>query len=149
MPTAIPIADVEEARRQILDLKARHLRALELQDWTGLQDLLAPEVSIEVAGLVAGRVETEAAHGVDAVLDRLRRTGDEAALVHAGLLPTVHLLSADEATGVWAMRPVPAARPGDGTDHLLHYAERYRRVAGRWSIASMQLRRLAAASIPR
>lgn len=146
---AIPIADVETARRQILDLKARHLRALELHDWTGLRDLLAPDVSIEVAGLVAGKVETETAHGIDAVLDRLRRSGDEGAAVHAGRLPTVHLLDGDEATGVWAMRPVAALRPGDGTDDLLHYAERYRRVAGRWSIASMQLRRLAAASIPR
>jgi hypothetical protein len=131
---------IEEIKR----LKAKYFYGLDHKDW----DLWRREVWAADSRLIVPEASVEAV-GVDAVIAYTSEATADQVSVHHGHMPIIDIVSADEATGVWAMedrlyrtREHPLE---DGSSFLHgfgHYHERYVRTAAGWRIASTRLTRL-------
>jgi len=129
------LADIEEIKQ----LKARYCRLLDAKDWAAWRELFTDDFVGDTAA-AGGRV----VRGADAFVAFTRRNLASAGRVtaHQVHAPEIEVVSPDSATGVWALEDVVRLGPGVTLRGYGHYHETYRRVDGRWRIASLRLTRL-------
>lgn len=130
----------------IKQLKARYFMYLDLKDWAGLRTVFTDDAIVDVRG--ARKVtqpglpqEAPPIHGADAFVDFARERLASIVSAHYGHMPVIDILSAREATGVWAMEDwlygASGMLHGQG-----HYHETYKHIDGRWLIHTMRITRL-------
>jgi hypothetical protein len=134
------LADIKE----IEFLKSRYCRMIDSKQWEGLPDLFSSEASFEGFG---GGLITSAPQ----FIARIAKLLGGSVTVHHLHHHEIRIVSATEATGVWAMmdynewptpgvlRHVPEATGFCGYGF---YEERYRLIDGSWRIEFMRLARL-------
>ncbi|MDH3706057.1 MAG: nuclear transport factor 2 family protein [Acidimicrobiia bacterium] len=138
------IADIES----IKVLKARYFRLMDTKQWHEWGQPFTVDCHVDTSeemvrngldpalGIVDGR---------DALVAHMHQWVDPARTVHHGHMPEIELVSATEATGVWAMFDLVQI-PGDQPiefEGYGHYHETYEKDAdGRWRIARLRLTRL-------
>ena len=141
--------DVE--RLSIIDaiqqLKARYFRTLDSKDWVGYQNVFTPDLLADMRDANGQRDESQLIRGAANYVAGLAPLLQDVITVHHGHSPEIQVLSASEATGIWAMED--KLWPGDGSPlpfrHLHgygHYHERYLRWEGEWRISEIRLSRL-------
>jgi ketosteroid isomerase-like protein len=134
------------ALEELKQLKSRYFRFLDTKDWAAWRECFTDDF---VARVEWSRTPLPS----DGVAPNLAETGDDfvrqvsellagTITVHHGHMPQLTLTGPDSATGVWAMEDIvehPGVRLARGYGH---YHETYRKVAGRWRIATLHLTRL-------
>lgn len=141
--------DVE--RLSIIDaiqqLKARYFRTLDSKDWVGYQNVFTPDLLADMRDANGQRDESQLIRGAANYVAGLAPLLQDVITVHHGHSPEIQVVSASEATGIWAMED--KLWPGDGSPlpfrHLHgygHYHERYLRWEGEWRISEIRLSRL-------
>jgi hypothetical protein len=131
-----------EAIEAIKNLKAHYFRAMDAKLFDELEPLFAPDLKVigEDGSLYA---ESGAAFAAS-----LRTSLEHSVSVHQGFSPEIVIEDADRARGIWPMQDViewPDRHPRTGWRAILgrgHYHETYRRIGGRWTIATLKLTRL-------
>jgi hypothetical protein len=128
-------------------LKARYFRLMDQKDWAGFADLFTPDAVFDARGALEEKPELtgEPVHGREAIVAYVSSGIEPITSAHYGHMPEIDILSADEATGIWALADV--LRPPEGGPFQLfrgygHYHERYSRADGTWRIASLKISRL-------
>lgn len=137
------------AAEEIKRLKARYTRFVDTARFDDLRALFTDDAEFDLAA--QGRFT-----GADAMVAgmRERRRTQHRRTVHHCHTPEIDVLSADEATGIWAMSDIVEVEPRDGSGERQafvgwgHYHERYRREAGVWRIASLRIERLRIDVLP-
>lgn len=149
---------IEEIKR----LKAAYFRAMDTKAWDEFRTLFTEDVTIDTTEAFtpldhAGQaIEAGLPHtppnpalllrGVDRFIEMQHHHLDGMSTVHHGHMPEIELLSENEASGTWAMEDKLRWPEGKGPMRLMHgyghYRERYRKVDGRWRIASLKLTRI-------
>ena len=126
----------------IKQLKARYFRLMDTKDWSGMRQVFAPDVHIDMEA-EGGGVHDD----VESFFTMLEPNMANVVSVHHGHMPEIQLTSATTATGIWAMEdmlwfgeggPIP---PGHMHGYG-HYHESYVKLEGEWRIKSMSLSRL-------
>ena len=131
-----------EAIEEIRLLKARYFRAMDRKLWDELPALFAHDLK------VIGEDGSIYAEGGDAFAAGLRHSLEHSVSVHQGFSPEIEVHDADHARGIWPMQDAIVwedRHPRTGWKSILgrgHYHETYRRIDGRWRIATLQLIRL-------
>jgi hypothetical protein len=138
------------AIEEIKQLKAAYFHAIDTQDWDAFADLWTDDgvfdLTAEMEWQRGETVEQDAAAAVftggRVIADFCRRVvTPEVRSVHHGYDPVIEVLAPDQARGRWAMTDIL-----DYGDRKMEghgwYFEDYRRVAGRWRFARIDLRRL-------
>jgi hypothetical protein len=147
MTTSAEVSAVDRllAVEEIKRLKARYFRCVDSSDWEGFRSVFADDAEFAPPVPPPGGTTPNTRGplvGGDAFVAYVQSTrqGDNAPLssVHRGTLPEIEVVSADEATGIWAMEDI-ITRPTRRSHGYGRYHERYRRVDGRWVISSMAL----------
>lgn len=143
------MTDIEKmaAIHEIHALKARYFRTMDTKDWAGHEAVFAPGLVADFRDTGHGSDETQLHHGAAAYVPRLAAMLEGVATVHHGHTPEIEILSADEATGIWAMEDRLWVSPGSSLPFRWlhghgHYHERYVRLAQGWRIAATRLTRL-------
>jgi hypothetical protein len=137
-----PIARVE-AVEEIRNLKARYFRLMDTKQWDALVEVFAPDLQVLSP---TGEVWLE---GGPAFAGSLRNSLENAVSQHQGFTAEIEITGPDTAAGVWAMQDVIAwedRHPREGWKSIVgrgHYHETYRRIGGRWRIATLMLTRLS------
>jgi hypothetical protein len=131
-----------DAIEEIRALKAHYFRAMDRKLWDELPPLFAPDLK------VIGEDGSIFMEGGDAFAASLHRSLEHSVSVHQGFSPEIEIEDADYARGIWPMQDViewADRHPRTGWKAILgrgHYHETYRRIGGRWRIATLQLIRL-------
>ena len=127
-------------------LKARYFRCLDTKDWVGFADQFTPDATLDVSGEMRGPDSNDGfVRGRAEIVAFVRGSIDAVTTVHHGHMPEIDIVSATEATGIWAMEDMlrwPAGGPLVSMHGYGHYHETYEKVDGRWRIASTRLTRL-------
>lgn len=139
--TVRDLAAIESIKR----LKALYFYYLDHKDWEGWRShVFVPEVIVTVPNSW-----DEPLVGLDLFIERVSRNTLGATTIHHGHMPSIEILSADTAAGIWAMEDVIHFSPENPMlgkyIHMHgygHYHETYLRTGQGWRIASMELRRL-------
>jgi hypothetical protein len=121
----------------IKQLKARYCRFMDTKDWAGYRTCFADDVTMDSTDS-GGNVIT----GADAFLTFLTATIGDVVTVHQCHTPEIELISAAEATGIWAMEDMLRFPDGSELHGYGHYHERYERRDGEWLITASTLTRL-------
>jgi hypothetical protein len=142
-----------DALQRLVDLEAlRHLKAsywyyLDTKDWESWLDLFTPDASLawDAAASVRGKESPLAGRHVGR--DAIRKNVVEALLdpaqtVHMGHAPVLEVTSENTATGIWPLEDIVNHPSGSITHGYGHYRETYKKVDGKWKIASLHLTRL-------
>ncbi|WP_298400559.1 nuclear transport factor 2 family protein [Sphingobium sp.] len=135
------------AIEEIKTLKARYFRLMDAKDWVGFANLFTPDALFDVRGALEEKpvITGDPIYGPDAIAAYVQRGITPLTSAHFGHMPEIDIVSADEATGIWALLDILRA-PDGGPFRIFrgygHYHERYRRTDGQWRIASMRLTRL-------
>lgn len=131
----------------IQQLKARYFRTLDSKDWVGYQNVFTPDLLADMRDANGQRDESQLIRGAANYVAGLAPLLQDVITVHHGHSPEIQVVSASEATGIWAMED--KLWPGDGSPlpfrHLHgygHYHERYLRWEGEWRISEIRLSRL-------
>jgi hypothetical protein len=136
------LVDLEELKQ----LKACYFFYLDTKDWDSWLSLFTPDVSLQwdSAPSTGGRDgQTSRKYvGVDQLREHVvHGILHQAQTVHQGHTPILELTSEDTARGIWAMEDIVSS--SDSVLHAFgHYRETYRKLDGKWKIASLQLTRL-------
>lgn len=133
---------VEEIRR----LKARYFRCVDRREWEEFADLFTEDF-VPDFGESTSRPRTKAEFV--AAVARHFATGIS---IHHGHEPEIDILDADHATGIWPMFDLVESPADSGyRSHTGwgHYTETYRKVEGRWLIASTRLTRISYVELPK
>jgi len=143
MPTNQDLADIE----QIKQLKARYFRTMDTKNWKGYRDVFTDDLKVRVEISVGksgapGDTQPGIPTGGDAYVAWLEPILAEATTVHHGHMPEITLIDAEHARGVWSMEDIVGFPDGQLLRGYGHYHEEYRKVAGEWRIASLNLTRL-------
>jgi hypothetical protein len=112
------VDDVEAIKQ----LKARYFRLLDTKDWAGFRQLFTSDVHVDVSADGAGVFD-----GIESFMAMLEPTLRDVVTVHHGHMPEIAVLSATEATGIWAMEDHlrwPAGGPIAELHGYGHYHER-------------------------
>lgn len=133
----------------IKTLKARYFRCMDAKDWAGMTAVYAPDATADFRSESPdGYVE-----GAEKIVAYTRLGIESVVTIHHGHMPEIEILSADTATGIWAMEDLLFWPEGQGLQRadggrisrlhgFGHYHETYRRIAGAWRIQSLRLSRL-------
>ena len=119
-------------------LRARYCRCLDIKDWVGLSEVLAPGIRLELPSLAARGGVT----GIDDFLALVKEWFATGPSLHANYLPEIEIVSATHATGIWAQEHFLPARYSAGKHHGHGYGyshDSYERIDGRWLISSIRL----------
>lgn len=128
-------------------LKGRYFRTLDCKDWAGYEAVFAPDLVADMRDASGQRDESQLIFGAAAYVAGLAPALQGVITVHHGHSPEIDVLSATEATGIWAMED----KLWPGADSPLpfrflhgygHYHERYVRWEGDWRISEIRLSRL-------
>ena len=127
------LADLEEIKQ----LKARYFRLMDTKDWEAFADVFTEDCVIH-----NGPSDQPPVRGRAALVEYVSSSIQHMITVHHGHMPEIEFVSADEATGIWAMYDRLRA-PGLSMDGYGHYHETYQRCTdGRWRISYTRLSRL-------
>lgn len=124
---------MDQAIEDIRKLKARYFRALDTKDWDLYESVFAPDAVIDLTRAGGQRFE-----GRDAFM-AYARAMTIVQSVHHGHMPEIELQGEDAATGIWSMEDYNVWEDGSQNHGWGHYLETYRRIEGRWHIATMAL----------
>lgn len=132
--------DIDElvAIEEIKRLKYAYLRCLDQKNWAELATLFTEDAIARYSG---GKYSKD---GRDAIVEWLADAmgAETFHSSHRCTHPEIELLSADEATGVWALDDTVIETSFDVTIRgAAFYEDRYRRVDGRWLIAETGYKR--------
>ena len=128
-------------------LKGRYFRTLDCKDWAGYEAVFAPDLVADMRDASGQRDESQLIFGAAAYVAGLAPALQGVITVHHGHSPEIDVLSATEATGIWAMED----KLWPGADSPLpfrflhgygHYHERYVLWEGDWRIREIRLSRL-------
>lgn len=126
------LADIEAIKQ----LKARYFRLMDTKQWEAWGEVFSQD-----ARLQWGESDSDSATGRANIVSAVSQAIDRAVTCHHGHMPEIEIVSAERATGVWAMYDRV-----DHPDYLLegygHYSEEYLKVAGEWKIHRTRLTRL-------
>ncbi|MDB5970624.1 MAG: nuclear transport factor 2 family protein [Hydrocarboniphaga sp.] len=135
------------AIEQIRQLKARYFECIDGKLWSEWGALFADDATMDIAGDQPGPgsvVKTAAA-----ITETVSRMLTGVTSVHHGHMPRIEMLSADKATGIWAMEDLlvwaedaPRQGPFTRLHGYGHYHETYVRKGEAWRIQSLRLTRL-------
>jgi len=128
------------AIERIKALKARYFRHLDTKNWAEFGRVFAANGSLEVrpiGGSPPWRKET----GAEAIVSWVSGLFSNATTLHHGHTPEIEILSAEHATGIWAMDDI-VIWPNRWLHGWGHYHETYVCEAGEWKIASTYLTQL-------
>lgn len=130
-----PAGDLEEIKR----LKARYCRFLDTKQWDALRALFADDCVFD------GFRSAPTGSGPDAFVEGGRQRLADAVTVHQCSMPDIVFVDDDTARGTWAVHDYlewPDRAPEErGYYGFGYYEEEYRRVDGRWRMATLRLRR--------
>lgn len=137
------------AIEEIKKLKARYFRCMDTKDWDGMVQVYAPDAEADFRiespdGLVRGGPQ---------IVAYTRSSIEKVTTVHHGHMPEIAILSATEATGIWAMEDLLFWPEGEGIlradgtrisrlHGFGHYHETYRKHGAAWRIQTLRLSRL-------
>ncbi|MCK5751406.1 MAG: nuclear transport factor 2 family protein [Mycobacterium sp.] len=123
----------------IKQLKARYCRLLDTKQWNEWRALFADDFVSDTSPS-GGTVITGADEFVDFVRKNLGKPSQPT--VHQVHAPEIELVTATEATGVWALNDVVRLASGLNLNGYGHYHETYVKVDGRWQFKTSTLTRL-------
>ena len=123
----------------IKQLKARYCRLLDTKQWDAWRELFTDDFVSDTSPS-GGTVITGADEFVDFVRKNLGKPSQPT--VHQVHAPEIELVTATEATGVWALNDIVHLKPGINLAGYGHYHETYVRVDGRWQFKTSTLTRL-------
>lgn len=133
--------DIEDIKQ----LKARYCRLIDQKKWGELEADFIADAAIEIAGAPGGAEDTQRFTTARAFVDGLRELMGPLMSVHQVHAPEIEILDAGSAQGVWTISDRLVFPDGQPLK-ILHgwgiYHETYRKVSGRWHIASVRLERL-------
>jgi hypothetical protein len=140
----------EEKTAAILEihaLKARYFRTMDMKDWAGLEEVFAPDLIADFRGATSEWNEAMLIHGAAPYVAQLAPMLQKVCTVHHGHMPEIHIETATEASGVWAMEDKLWTEEGSPLPFRWmhgygHYHERYVRLADGWRIKEIRLTRL-------
>lgn len=152
------IAERLLAIEEIKQLKARYFRLMDQKDWAELADVFAEDAVCDYRGALRdpsdGPAPPDDPYEIDVVgreaIIRFIQAGlTGVRSVHHGHMPEIEIVSADEARGIFAMYDGLNFRQGplSALDGYGHYYDGFRRVDGRWRIATLRLVRLRVDSV--
>lgn len=129
------LVELEEIKR----LKARYCRHLDAKDWAAWRTLFTDDFVSDTASAGGTTIQ-----GADEFVAFVRRNLGNPAKVtsHQVHAPEIELTSPTTARWVWALEDVVRLGPAVHMRGYGHYHETYRKVDGRWLIASSRLTRL-------
>ncbi len=136
------------AIEEIKALKARYFRLMDTHDWAGFRDLFVDDALFDVRGALEEAPDIaglEPIRGAAAITDYVSAGITPIKSAHYGHMPEIEILTDKTARGIWAMADVlrtPSGEPFRIFYGYGHYHEDYRKVDGRWRIASLKLTRL-------
>ena len=137
------VATDQESIESIRQLKARYFRLMDQKRWDEWVEVFTDDVFIETTHDSGPGSEIT---GRDNFREFLEPMLSGVITTHHGHMPEIHIVSATEATGVWAMEDHLVFPEATGMGELRGsgwYEERYECGAdGRWRIASMTLNRI-------
>lgn len=139
--------DKLEAIEAIKALKARYFYTMDTKDWAGLEAVFAPDLIADFRDAAGPRDESQLTHGAAPYVAKMAPLLQVVTTVHQGHTPEITILSADSATGIWAMEDKLWTDPDSSLPFKTlhgygHYHERYIRLDGEWRIAEIRLSRL-------
>src|SRR4051812_7770080 len=120
----------------IKTLKATYFSSIDAKNWTGLSNLLDPNV-VEDTLCSAGPIF----YGRDPFIAFLKLTLGGATTHHQGYDPHIKLTSATTAAGLWTLEDVLVFGGVLGVHGYGHYNDRYEKVAGKWVVKYSKLTR--------
>jgi SnoaL-like domain len=125
---------IEEIKR----LKARYFRFIDSRSWAEWPQIFTDDATFEFEFPPMRFDDPQSFVAMsEAALEGARS-------FHSGCMPEIQLTSEGAATGIWAMEDRVELPPDAGPSFhgYGHYHEDYRRVDGRWKIASLRLTRV-------
>lgn len=135
-----------EAIEEIRRLKARYFRCVDLREWDEFATLFAEDFVPDFGESTSGPVDRTT---FVAAVENHFRSGIS---VHHGHEPEIEILDDTTARGLWPMYDLVESPPDSGYRNHTgwgHYAETYRKVDGRWLIASTRLTRIKYVELPK
>jgi hypothetical protein len=136
------LIDLEELR----NLKASYFYYLDTKDWDSWVNLFTHDATLQwdSAPSIGGRdgQTSQKYVGIDQIREHVAYgILHPAQTVHQGHTPILELTSENTATGIWAMEDLVTS--ANRVLHAFgHYRETYRKVDGKWKIATLYLTRL-------
>jgi hypothetical protein len=125
----------------IKQLKARYFRCMDTKAWDDMEQVFAPDVSIDMEREGGGMHSDRGSF-----MTMLRSAIGEVVTVHHGHMPEITLTSGTTATGIWAMEDhlwFPEGSPLKHVHGYGHYHETYEKGPDDvWRIKAMTLTRL-------
>lgn len=141
------MTDIEQllATEAIKQLKARYFYYLDHKDWVRWRtEVWAPDATLDVPEVIS-----EPVAGADNIVAWTASRFEKVVATHYGHMPILDFITADTATGLWAMEDIlrwPDNSPGpDGYTFIHgygHYHETYLRTSEGWRIKSTRLTRI-------
>lgn len=125
----VAINDIEQ-------LKARYCRYCDQQDWAGYRSLFLDDAVTEYSDATFD--------DPDVMVDYFAELLDGGSSVHHTHNAEITFSSADDAQGIWTLFDRVVLAPGrrsPGWNGYARYWETYRRVDGRWYIATLRVER--------
>jgi uncharacterized protein (TIGR02246 family) len=134
------------AIEEIKALKARYFRCMDTKDWAGFAGVFTPNAVMDMSSeMPAANDADPIIRGRDDIAAFVRGVVEDVTTVHHGHMPEIDVVSATDATGIWAMEDMlrwPEGAPIRALHGCGHYHESYEKVDGRWLIAAIRLSRL-------
>lgn len=120
----------------IKTLKATYFSNIDSKNWTGLRDLLDPNV-VEDTTCSAGPIF----YGRDPFISFLKLTLGGATTTHTGSDPKIKINSATTASGLWTLEDVLVFGGVLGVHGYGHYNDTYVKTNGKWVVKTSKLTR--------
>ena len=121
----------------IKQLKARYCRLMDTKQWEAYRQCFTHDVTMDTTDS-GGNVIT----GADEFLTFLTGAIGDVVTVHQCHTPEIEVVSATEASGIWAMEDMLRFADGSELHGYGHYHERYEKHDGSWLIGASTLTRL-------
>ena len=120
----------------IKTLKATYFSSIDAKNWTGVSNLLDPNVVVDTL-CSAGPIF----YGRDPFIAFLKLTLGGATTQHTGSDPHIKLTSATTAAGLWTLEDVLVFGGVLGVHGYGHYNDHYEKVNGQWVVKDSKLTR--------
>ena len=120
----------------IKTLKATYFANIDAKNWTGVSNLLKPNVVVDTL-CSAGPIF----YGRDPFIAFLKLTLGGATTQHTGSDPHIKLTSATTAAGLWTLEDVLVFGGVLGVHGYGHYNDHYEKVNGQWVVKASKLTR--------
>ena len=130
---------------QISQLKARYFRLMDQKQWNTWNTLFTDDVTAVYQGVPGTYGSTELAelrcNGRAELVATVSGFLNRGISIHHGHMPEIDLLSATEASGIWAMEAL-VQNENSSFHGFGHYWETYRKEDGIWRFATLRISRI-------